>query len=208
MNAVLPELLMVVGTAVAAVPAAYLASLNRRGRPESRSRALVRLALASLIAIVVGVNLPFAVWSLADDGTWQCLVCAKEERHRSFAGFAYERTPCLPTEFETWFWREIGGEHDHDWTPVGPHRRGFMTGCHGRPGPGRTFFASLPKLPDQELAVSLASRVLGADDSEREAMLLAVSDDPFRSIAYGDAASVQDFDAAYSAWLDRHPEWR
>src|SRR5262245_27027200 len=200
MSEVVLVLLMIVGTALAAVPATIAAGIGTRGIPEGTIRTLVRLALVTPIAVVAGIGGTLTVVSLRDGGSWQCLVCTMEERQSRIAGVVYWRESCPPTPFETWYERTVAREHEHDWYAVGCHF-GSVIACH-RGLPGNAYFVRLPKLADQKLARALATHVLEPKSSDREGMLLATKDGPFARIP------DEDLGTAYSAWLERHPEWR
>ena len=199
MNLVLPLILILVSTAVAAVPATILVRTATRSVPTGALQTFLRLALVTPIAIGLGLAGALSLARVSGDGPFQCLVCTRQENHSSFAGIVLRRKSSPPTEFETWYLREIGRDHDHDWTAVGCHW--FGTGyAHHRSLPGYSFFRRLPKLEDQELAVALATRLLEADASDRESMLIATRDGPFHIL--------EGFETAFGSWLDRHPEWR
>src|SRR5262245_32933027 len=115
MHPVVLLLLMIVGTAVAAVPTAYLVGLGTRWVPSRAARVVARLTLVTPIAIVFGVGAPVAFSRLEDEGPWQCLVCTREEDRSAFAGVVYSKRPRPPSEYETWFEREVRRDHAHDW---------------------------------------------------------------------------------------------
>ena len=199
---VLPELLVpIVATAIAAVPATLVVRLCTRWMPRGAVQTLVRLVLVTPIAVGCGLVAPTAFSLAWDEGRWQCLVCAKEEHQSSFSGLVYSRSSLPPTEFESWYLRAVGRDHEHDWWAVGCHRFRSGIACHFG-APGSSFFRRLPKLSDQRVAVALATRLVEADESDREAMLIATdrADGPFDT--------REGFEAAFPAWLDRHPEWR
>ena len=172
-----PDLLLtIVATAIAAIPTSYVVGLATRRMAKGAARVVIRLAVVTPTAIVLGFGAS-TILPLTDDGRWQCLVCAKEEHRASVAGFVYSRSALPPTDFERWYMSKIGRDHRHDWTEVGCHDRGNLVACYME-GPGEYAFASLPSWSDQSSAVALATRVLEARTSDRRAMLRAVRDDP------------------------------
>lgn len=202
---------LMLGPLLAAAPAYFVIAWSTKWIRKRWARIYARIVLVPPFALVLGafVSAPLAL--LLDDGDWRCLVCATEENQFSVAGMVLRRTPpetgSAYAEFEQWYWREIYRPHEHDWTSVGCHRTGLGYATSGA-GLGAIYFRALPKLPSPELARGMEFKLIEASSSDRERMLIAVDDEPFRSIAWKTPMSLVEFETAFMAWLDEHPEWR
>ncbi len=171
-------------------------------------------------------------------GHWRCAICGDTIYQARLFGWTVTSAPSKsdwlfpPGErgFSAWFAEHVSDAHDHDWRSVGCHPFGQSAVDLGLSGVAdyaerfeRGYFAALPHIPDQELAVRMATRVLRASHDERRTLLLAFFPPNASNVTCADgygvpwghylcredeALSAVQFESEYRAWLAVHPEWQ
>ena len=189
------------------------------GRP---GPARARSALLVLLLLGVLVSWPALNRSvgLENSGNWLCTICGALEEQDHYGGLIVSRGPAVKCgmsnacaeRYARWFQGALALEYQHDWIPVGCHGIGGRLACYS-PVYLSIFHASLPLVPDEQIARELALRLARADPARRRAMLDEMNrawdegSSPFRELALGAALSRDAFDGAFEAWLGEHPLW-
>lgn len=80
-------------------------------------------------------------------------------------------------------------------------------------GAERPYYNSLPRIPDEDTARTLATTLVRAALARRKELLDDFNRDndpanPFSRLAGGEALSAAEFEAGYATWVVRHPLWR
>lgn len=178
-------------------------------------------------AVLLTPVVPFFFWNFEETGWWECLVCGRKDYRVLFFD-----VPVLHdvqnTDFSTWFDQSIHEPHSHQWVGLGCHHVGL--GGYGCYTMRRTpYFVSLPHIPDQAVAVRMATQVLHAPSDERRAMvndlLWGESPNPadkapcdsqnslpwqrYDFVRHGEEVQTrEEFDHEYGSWLRCHPRWK
>lgn len=147
--------------------------VNAIRRPRARVAAALLLVSPTLaIVFVVGCfvgSLPM------ESGDWQCLACGRlvgEVRYFSVPVSSCARDGGPEREFEAWFLKVVSGQHSHDWAPMGCHRSATAITCYRRPY--QNYFRALPRVPDAQIAASMARKVAGASQDRRRQILACI----------------------------------
>jgi hypothetical protein len=146
---------------------------------------------------------------------WRCSVCDASEyqvrfhdrpvyraqRYPSFSKQVSAITAEIPHEHDWLFWKYIIAYGDRAFACT------VMLGDEGD-----VYFSCLAKIPSPEIARGMVAKVAGASLEQRQAMIDLFESrnvgEPFVSLHHGAEPTREQFEQAYVAWLDRHPEWK
>lgn len=202
---VVPALAVVLALLWVIVPRA-----SRIERPWSR-----RIVGCTLSAGVLGVlSLAWISFAEMEQGSWLCTVCGRmEDQRRYFGAVVSNRPERASGDYARWFERAVPLEHEHDWTPVGCHLSASGAAyMSNNPKEVKRFHATLPLVPDEDLARELVWSFARADPERRRIMLedfdRGWESGPFAALVEGSPSSSESFRSAHAQWLAEHPLWR
>lgn len=211
---------------------------NRRDRkagmrPSVRRR-LVRISAATTFGL-------FSWFILESVGTAAyaqiCIVCGNAHVKTELLGIHFFSESIRPPKiyglyastFPEWFAKNVGVQHDHQWHQYGHGRYYGGFACAARESYGDLYFGSLPQLPDQVLAIRMASQLANAPPERRRVLADAFEygardrtrsdgspcpqgqSEPWIVFAWHDDRDRPTDDAfktQLASWLECHPEWK
>jgi len=196
-------------------------------------------AFTLLSVLLISGALSFRIFN----GPYECLICDKSIMEYGISilriPIKYNAKSSSASEYEDWYWTNIGIKHEHHWVAVGGHYRKGLFGEVNSDyhSVGLIFFDSMPRIPDKELAISMARRVALANSSERKKLLSCLSvivrcdcakkfyEKKLANLSEEEAMdaepylysfkpwsrrilSLEEFQKEYQIWLKYHPAWR
>jgi len=207
--------------AILGILAAYVASRRTWLRGIGRgTRPRARAAVTGLLAFVVVEE---GVVCGTCTGPFRCEICGRVERRQSVFGipvFKKARTTGWAeagAKFAEWRQRELGDDHDHDWSQAGCLYTGRWTvSCAMQERMGETFYRVVPVLPDEAHAHSLANRLRTLPRDRRRELLrdFGRTGEEECRVKTGELPALttyameREWVTLYPEWLACHPQWK